>query len=568
MRMCMMLSWLTRRLVTSMSLSCCMTLTLRLTTSTTAGARPTTTWADHMRRSNLQRRHSKLHVLLLWHLVERFVLEAKSYETFETAEEIEEIVEEVEVANVISHEEKMQTEEQLIMTEATTTTTTTQAEVVLEHVEKDVMVDKKVGVQIEAEVEKKEEVIVKETGKVEKPAVLEGTSWFRRPFTSADTTGCSVEDVAIGVEDPAVGTVRDDPCGTSHAVPGTLTKVDGVWKRTVQVITTRKAHVDSLAPIVKTSYVYYDDKEVYYAVLVQKSTSIIFVTQLLFDNSVNKYYVYIRWGETKYKLDGPYDKTESAKEAFKIAYHEKFGVKWHDRETDVRGRFKYKVKTYETFVTTEEVEEIVEDSEAVAIIEREKIEAEGHAEEVVPEHAEKDVIVDNHVDIEANVEADVVDVEKVRVDAEIGVGTAADTEVEVGVEVDAEVEVEVDAEVVDDNEVKEEVVVDVVVAPSPSLPGCKISGFPASFGMLTTESLVSEMSGSPVYDDQSLGAMDLEEEPDILQFLVDRVYEDPDYTKLLLWTVYKLGAEGIDNQSTKNAMRILKMAGIDFQLQV
>ncbi|KAF8924147.1 hypothetical protein BGZ58_002111 [Dissophora ornata] len=120
----------------------------------------------------------------------------------------------------------------------------------------------------------------------------------------------------------------------------------------------------------------------------------------------------------------------------------------------------------------------------------------------------------------------------------------------------------------DDDEVKEEFVVGVEVAPSPSFTECKISGIPASLGDFTPESLVSEMSGSPVYDDQSLGAMDLEEEPDILQFLVERVHEDPDYTKLLLWTVYKLGAEGIVNQSTKNAMCILEMAGIHFQLQV
>ncbi|KAF9088544.1 hypothetical protein BGX29_000227 [Mortierella sp. GBA35] len=150
-------------------------------------------------------------------------------------------------------------------------------------------------------------------------------------------------------------------------------------------------------------------------------------------------------------------------------------------------------------------------------------------EEVVLEHVEKDDIVDKKVDIDADVEADAVDVEKVQVDAE------------------PEVEIV-------DNEVKEVVEVDVEVAPSPSLPECKISGIPASLGDLTTESL-------------SLGAMDLEEEPDILQFLVDRVHEDPDYTKLLLWTVYKSGAEGIVNQSTKNAMYILEMAGIHFQLQ-
>ncbi|KAI8601495.1 hypothetical protein EDD21DRAFT_374352 [Dissophora ornata] len=59
MRMCTMLSWLTRRLVTSMSLSLCTTLTLRLTTSTTAGVRPTISWMDPTRRSNPRRMPSR-----------------------------------------------------------------------------------------------------------------------------------------------------------------------------------------------------------------------------------------------------------------------------------------------------------------------------------------------------------------------------------------------------------------------------------------------------------------------------------------------------------------------------
>ncbi|KAF9114895.1 hypothetical protein BGW39_003230 [Mortierella sp. 14UC] len=73
------------------------------------------------------------------------------------------------------------------------------------------------------------------------------------------------------------------------------------------------------------------------------------------------------------------------------------------------------------------------------------------------------------------------------------------------------------------------------------------------------------MGASPIFDDQSLGAIDLQEEQDILQFLVERAYEDADYTKLLLWTVYKSKTEGIVNQSTENAACILEMAGIHFQ---
>jgi hypothetical protein len=116
-----------------------------------------------------------------------------------------------------------------------------------------------------------------------------------------------------------------------------LEKVDGVWKRSVQVLTTRKAHVDSVAPIAKTSYVYYDD-EVYDAVLVEKTTGVTYVTQLLYDTTTTKYYVYVRWGETDYKLDGPHETVESAKAAFQVTYHDQFGVQWEERETTVSGK--------------------------------------------------------------------------------------------------------------------------------------------------------------------------------------------------------------------------------------
>ncbi|KAF9159288.1 hypothetical protein BGX20_003018, partial [Mortierella sp. AD010] len=459
----------------------------------------------------------------------------RTYETktYEASEEVEE-VDEAKAAAIICKNQEVANEDATVNTETIAATTVTTDNVTVEHTEKAVA---DVKGQFVAKAVK-----VKDTGIVAEPAVPKNTSWFYRRVTGA---GSDVDGVAIGVEDPAISTVHDDSHGAGHTVSGTLTKVGGVWKRTARVIITRKAHVDSVAPIAKTSYVYYDDEEVYYAVLVQVSTGTIFVTQLLFDNSVNKYYVYIRWGETKYELDGPYNTIESAKVAFKTTYHNKFGVKWHDRETAVRGDFVYKVKKYETFETTEEIEEIVEEAEALAIIGSENVEAEGYVE-VAPGHAETDGIADNQVDI---------DVEKVQVGAED----------EVVAEVNAKVEA--NAKVMDD-EVKEKAMVDVEVVPSGSFPECKILGIPASLGDLTTENLVSEMSASPIFDDQSLGVMDLEEEPDILQFMVDRVHEDPDYTKLLLWTAYKSGAEGIVNQSTKNAKCILEKAGIHFQPQM
>jgi hypothetical protein len=172
----------------------------------------------------------------------------------------------------------------------------------------------------------KEVVITKETGVVTQPAVPKGSSWFRR-IATATVAGAGA--VAAGAAGAA--------SGAGNVASGALEKVDGVWKRTVQVLTTRKAHVDSVAPIAKTSYVYYDD-EVYDAVLVEKSTGVTYVTQLLYDTTTTKYYVYIRWGETDYKLDGPHETIESAKAAFQITYHEQFGVQWEERETTVSGK--------------------------------------------------------------------------------------------------------------------------------------------------------------------------------------------------------------------------------------
>ncbi|KFH70967.1 hypothetical protein MVEG_03813 [Podila verticillata NRRL 6337] len=244
---------------------------------------------------------------------EQWTYEVKTYETFEEIEYVEEVVEETEAVTIIEQQREIVVQEQS------------------EHVE----------------VTEGEEIIkvvttVKETGVVAEPAVSKGTSWFRRLAS-----------------------------GAGAVASGALTEVDGVWKRTVQVLTTRKAHVDKVAPIAETSYVYYDE-EVYDSVLVEKSTGITYVTQLLFDTKVQKYYVYVRWGETDYKLDGPHDTIEAAKAAFQITYKERFGLEWATRETTVSERWTYEVRTYETFEETEEIEEIVEDYEVKEIVAREQ----------------------------------------------------------------------------------------------------------------------------------------------------------------------------------------------------
>ncbi|KAF9901267.1 hypothetical protein EC991_006372, partial [Linnemannia zychae] len=533
---------------------------------------------------------------------ERFTYEAKTYETFETVDEVEEIVKETEAIAIITREQEIVTDEQAIATE-TTTTTPMIREVIIESDTKDVIADKKVefdvwedlyeeggdefeefvtklGVQnslylssdvcadsdvdsdadvsVEADVDfkgTKEIVIAEETGQVEKPAISKGASWFHKMTSATGAAAPGAGAVAVGAGAIAVGATF----GTGHFASGALSQVDGVWKRTVQVLTTRKAHVDSIAPIAKTSYVFYDD-EVYDAVLVEKNTGITYVTQLLFEGATSKYYVFIHWGETDYKLDGPHETVEEAKKAFQDIYHEQFCVPWDQRETAASERYTYVAKTYETFETFEEVEEIIGETEAIAIITREQkcvtdeqaiatettTTATTTCEEVILQHVAKDVIVDNEVEVD-NVDSD----------------NPSHTPNELSDELPSESLCELG-----NDEATGEVVDEVETDPSLRLTKYEISGLPESLSDLTTTSLVSEMRDSPIFDDESLGAMDLEEEQDILQFLIEQVHEDNDYTKRLLWTVYKSLTEGFNNQSTKNAACILERAEIQFRPQL
>ncbi|KAG0334402.1 hypothetical protein BG005_004865, partial [Podila minutissima] len=141
---------------------------------------------------------------------------------------------------------------------------------------------------------------------------------------------------------------------------------------TLNVLTTRKGHVDAVAPVSETSVVYYDETDVYDSALVEKSTGVTYITQLIYDTKINKYYVYYRYGETDYKLDSPHETVESAKEAFQVTYKEKFGLEWTTRETTVSENYTYEAKTYETYEEIEYVEEVVEEEQAQVIIKQEK----------------------------------------------------------------------------------------------------------------------------------------------------------------------------------------------------
>ncbi|KAG0222531.1 hypothetical protein BGW42_006480, partial [Actinomortierella wolfii] len=295
----------------------------------------------------------------------QWTYEVKTYETFETVEEVEEIVEEEEAKLILEQQKE-------VITEETTTTTTevtkvvTGGETVVEEVKKEaviggevlksettvvtqeeeiVKVEEKEETVKEVEVTEEVEEVVKvvtttqETGVVVQPAVSKKTSWFRRLAS-----------------------------GAADAAAGALQQVDGVWKRSVEVLTVRKAHVDDRAPIAKTAYVYYDDEEVFDAELTQKETGLTYKTQLLFDSKTQAYYIYILYGE-EVKMEGPFETIEQAKESFLVIYKEKTGIAWDQRQTIVSEQWSYNVKTYETIEEKEVIEEVVEDyevSEAVA----------------------------------------------------------------------------------------------------------------------------------------------------------------------------------------------------------
>ncbi|KAF9398179.1 hypothetical protein BGZ76_008206, partial [Entomortierella beljakovae] len=118
-----------------------------------------------------------------------------------------------------------------------------------------------------------------------------------------------------------------------------------------------------------------------------------------------------------------YETVEAAKDAFQVTYKEKFDTEWTQRETTVSERWTYEVKTYETFEEVEEVTEVIEESEAVAIIERQ--------EQVVVDDVvvEKETITTTTVDIEEKVTVENVVKTEVVGDNEKEVVTIKETEV-------------------------------------------------------------------------------------------------------------------------------------------
>ncbi|KAF9271458.1 hypothetical protein BGZ68_003595, partial [Mortierella alpina] len=339
-----------------------------------------------------------------------------------------EVIEEKEAEIIIAREKEIVVEDKKVT--ETTTTTIAEEEVTLEHVTKETVVVEETTEQGAPT----EQVVIteKETGVVAKPAVSEKSSWFRRVLNGAATA------------------VTDAASGAGQVASGALEKVDGVWKRTVKVLTIRKAHVDHVCPIAKTSYVYFDD-DVYDSVLIEKSTGITYVTQLIYDSETKVYYVYYRWGETEYTLDGPHETVESAKEAFQVSYKEKFDVEWKEREIATNDRWTYETKTYETFEEIEEVEEVVEETQAALIISREK--------EMALEGGNAVQIETSRTEIQDDVVVQHVQEKVVVVDEEVqSKETVTETTEEEQVKVEVSIENVVDSLVISEPEQKQEVV--------------------------------------------------------------------------------------------------------------
>ncbi|KAG0212875.1 hypothetical protein BGX31_001379, partial [Mortierella sp. GBA43] len=214
----------------------------------------------------------------------------------------------------------------------------------VEKVKKDIVVE---IVQVKDKFDD-EVIIIEEKATVVESATTK-TSWFRRPITATEVTSGGV----------VVG-------GTGLAEIGTIKKVDGVWHRTVQVLTTQMAKVDHKCPI-KHAVVYYDE-EAYDSVVFDNESGQKHVSQLIFDSKTEVYYVYYRWNEAEYKLDGPHETVEAAKEAYVISYKQTYDIEWTERHTIVSEKWTVETFVYEEYEEVEEIEEVIEEKEALEII--------------------------------------------------------------------------------------------------------------------------------------------------------------------------------------------------------
>lgn len=82
-----------------------------------------------------------------------------------------------------------------------------------------------------------------------------------------------------------------------------------------------------VCPLADQVQVYWDQQS-YHTALIQLSTGVIYVSQMLYNYVTKTYYVYLRCGESEYTLDEPFDTLEQAKLIFTTKYQEALGVTW------------------------------------------------------------------------------------------------------------------------------------------------------------------------------------------------------------------------------------------------
>ncbi|KAF9409794.1 hypothetical protein BGZ94_001860, partial [Podila epigama] len=156
-------------------------------------------------------------------------------------------------------------------------------------------------------------------------------------------------------------TVVDDESSTEavdKAIGGSSTK------HTTKIINISKSLVDKHVPNAE-QVVVYKDSEIYNTILTNKTTGVVYVSQLLYNQVTRTYYVYLTWNETEYTLDGPFESIETAKETYSTKYTETFGFSWNERNSIKSTQWEV---VQQTFETTEEYTEYVSDEEEVETI--------------------------------------------------------------------------------------------------------------------------------------------------------------------------------------------------------
>lgn len=146
-----------------------------------------------------------------------------------------------------------------------------------------------------------------------------GIEWSERNNPAALGESWSVEEIAYETvseerEESAGGELVEKEVGTSTEI----------------TTSTHHSLVDAICPIANQVQVY-KDSENYHTILTKKSTGVNYIYQMLYNYETKTYYVYLRWGEDDYKLDGPFKTIEEAKSIYTTKYRETFGISWEER---------------------------------------------------------------------------------------------------------------------------------------------------------------------------------------------------------------------------------------------